>query len=237
MNEKEAIDALRQVREVFKKYDINFWLNGGTLLGIVRNKHLIPWDNDIDLGVWKKDVNKIKIGSDAYKDFQKKGCDVYFLKDKIVIEKNKFPINISLFYIKGDEAIKPKYLLYGKHPIGKFLRSLWWLCTVSYYGNMFKTKKTFLVRMIQILLPSNFRKNLGKIIAGVSKYFDCKEITWRVPSHFFTNLSEIKFSGMKLKAPSEIEEYLKFHYGEDWKTPKKEWDTLTQDGAIQKSRD
>ena len=46
--------------EVLNKLKINYWLCHGTLLGVIRDKSLIPWDNDIDIGSWDL-KNKEKI--------------------------------------------------------------------------------------------------------------------------------------------------------------------------------
>ena len=37
---------------------IQYWLCHGTLLGIIRDNELIPWDHDIDIAVW--DSNNLK---------------------------------------------------------------------------------------------------------------------------------------------------------------------------------
>lgn len=37
--------------ELFSQTGIRYWIDDGTLLGIVRDGDLIPWDNDVDLGV------------------------------------------------------------------------------------------------------------------------------------------------------------------------------------------
>jgi phosphorylcholine metabolism protein LicD len=37
---------------------IPFWVDFGTLLGLVRDGCLIPWDDDYDFGVWKHEVSK-----------------------------------------------------------------------------------------------------------------------------------------------------------------------------------
>jgi hypothetical protein len=38
---------------------IDHWLNFGTLLGAVREGDLIPWDEDIDVGIWEDDVPRV----------------------------------------------------------------------------------------------------------------------------------------------------------------------------------
>jgi phosphorylcholine metabolism protein LicD len=44
---------------MFEKYDIPYWLNGGTALGAVRHGGLIPWDDDLDIAVMLDDRKKI----------------------------------------------------------------------------------------------------------------------------------------------------------------------------------
>ena len=232
MKEKEVIEALRQVKEVFDNYNLEFWLDSGMLLGLVRSNQLISWDNDIDLGMWRKDITKIEVGTLAYNEFQSRGFDIYFLPDKLVLEKNNCPINVSLFFLKGDKAIREPYLLYGKNKFGKFLRSLWWLFSVSYYGNARKLK-TIAVRTTQIL-PKNLRKSIATLFLRMSRHFACSKIIWTVPSHFFTELSAIEFSGREFQAPAKIKDYLKFRYGPNWRIPNEKWDSLTQDGAIKR---
>ena len=37
---------------------ISYWVCAGTLLGLIRDKQLIPWDHDIDIGIFRKDISK-----------------------------------------------------------------------------------------------------------------------------------------------------------------------------------
>lgn len=44
-------DMLLFVAEFMRKHEFQYWLAYGTLIGCVRDKTLIPWDEDIDLGI------------------------------------------------------------------------------------------------------------------------------------------------------------------------------------------
>ena len=62
------LDMVRRFVEVCQEHHLRYWMMGGTLLGAVRHKGFIPWDNDIDLAMPRKDYNKLlEIGTDAFK--------------------------------------------------------------------------------------------------------------------------------------------------------------------------
>ncbi len=43
--QKKAINMLKDVKKVLDKYALIYWLEGGTLLGYIRNKKMIHWAN------------------------------------------------------------------------------------------------------------------------------------------------------------------------------------------------
>ena len=58
-NLQTALKMLKDVTAIFDKSNIKYSITAGTLLGIVREKRLLPWDRDMDLRVFSEDRKEL----------------------------------------------------------------------------------------------------------------------------------------------------------------------------------
>lgn len=87
---KLIADILFDIHDICEKNNIEYILAYGTLLGAIRHNGFIPWDDDIDIHIFRKDLNKF------FKLFNEKYSDKYK-----IVELKRHPINIYKIELKG----------------------------------------------------------------------------------------------------------------------------------------
>ncbi len=90
------LEMLVEFDAICQKYNLKYWLDSGTLLGAVRHKGFIPWDDDIDLSMPVEDYRKFKTIAQAELSdnvfFQTRETDKEFKFDYIKLRSNKASI-------------------------------------------------------------------------------------------------------------------------------------------------
>ncbi len=71
------MECLLAVDEVCRRHEIKYFAHYGTLLGVIRHKGFIPWDDDTDLGMLRSDYDRFLIY--AQDELPQMGYSVYNL--------------------------------------------------------------------------------------------------------------------------------------------------------------
>ena len=228
MREETVVKNLRDIKDLFDKHAISYWLDSGTLLGAVRDGKLIEWDSDVDLGVWDNDVHRI---ISIFPEFNRRGFDIVLNRKLGVMEITRFNTKIwfCLYRRKGDYAWVVWLIRKGKW-IEKIADRFKDISNVRAYV---RHKESFVrkVKYLSSLLPSTL-KQLVTYIAWITYCRVSFIFPIVVPKRYFEKLSTIRFYGIVFSIPSEVEKYLEYRYGSDWKTPKRKWIHYKDDGAI-----
>ena len=241
MKEEAVINVLRQVKEVLDKHSVEFWLDGGTLLGAVRNEKIIPWEHDTDVNAWDTDFPD-NIKRLVAKELSEKGFETQIFETPtpgITIYDREEDVwsDINFCHLIEDKAIMPRAKT--RKLIGTFLLyvSTALLNPHSYEVDFgAKPRIDNLIRgilaKISRILPPPLRKRLAQIVAVVYEKIGLKDFTGVIPAHYFKNLTTITFYGMEFRVPAETEEYLAWKYGESWRIPRRDWTTSRDDGSV-----
>lgn len=87
--QQTQLEILLHVKEICEKHNLTYFLIGGTLLGAIRHKGFIPWDDDLDIAMPRRDYEhflalcKDDLASDYYLHCNKTDPDYWLPFTKI----------------------------------------------------------------------------------------------------------------------------------------------------------
>ncbi|RLA82855.1 MAG: hypothetical protein DRG78_06040 [Epsilonproteobacteria bacterium] len=201
-NRDDAIKLLSVVIKTLDKYDIKYYLDFGTLIGAIRDKGLISWDDDIDISLLnEEDYCKIP---DILKEIKKKyryRTYLFTFKTANIKRKEK---NRQIYQDKVTFTSNDNY------QIAKVRSNRFWIFG---RGNT----------CIDIFFKYNFNNKSYWLAYGQEN---------STPLEYLSNeLVEIDFCGLVCKIPKDYDKYLTYKYG-DWKTPNEDWTHENDDFSI-----
>ena len=237
------LSLLNQLHDFCTTNNIRYYLHAGTLLGAVRHKGFIPWDDDLDVSMPREDYEKfLKLIKSS------NNTDFYVANYKNV---KYYPPAFSKFCRKGTEAvINRKFCGYGIgidiFPIDGFPndineRDIWFNKHKEYFFNVYLDKVFFELygeknpikyisrKLKQIIVNSNkaaknINENAKKNIFSISEYAGCSVGIFRgkpeiAKRESFEDKIEIEFEGHKYNAPIGWKDILTSIYGSDFMQP------------------
>lgn len=246
---KIEFEMLKYVKKVCKQKNLKYYLAGGTLLGAIRHKGFIPWDDDIDILMPRSDYNKfISIISeeenDKYKILTPNNEDYYYFFSKLVDnrtilnEKNVKPIKnlgiyIDIFPLDGlpnnlCDIEKHANLLIKKFKLYQNSKSDTYCISNSIVK---KCAKALVKSPYHIICKiKNWKKRKKQILSLMEKYdFENSNKVAYILSAYgkreildktvFAESKTVVFEGEEFSAPANYNQYLSSLYGDYMKLP------------------
>lgn len=241
---KCELEILLQVKKFCEDNKIKYYLAGGTLLGAIRHKGFIPWDDDIDICMPRKDYEKFVYGfqnnkkelevcSNLLGNMFIPFCKVYnkktIVKSKFNHNKQQLGLWIDVFPVDGlPEDIDKVKDIYSK---SNFYRTLLLLQDAKFGEGttLFrKYAKCLLKPLANLYSKKRCVEKLEKIAKSnpyeVTKYVGA--VTWglygadeRMLKSEFEKSVELEFEGYKFPAFSCWDSYLRGLYGNYMELP------------------
>jgi len=111
---------LIEVDKICRKHNISYWLDYGTLLGAVRHQGFIPWDDDLDICVLRKDYKRLRkvLIAELPKQylFLDWKNDAYFFDPCGRIKDTQTRYSYSLFYKQASQGLWIDIIMLEKVP-------------------------------------------------------------------------------------------------------------------------
>lgn len=249
MNELQTklVDMLSWFHNMCEENDLRYYIIAGTMLGAVRHKGFIPWDDDIDVGMPRSDYEKLRALA------KEKGKMGKYLIEYPSLENKEYPyliaklydttttfvekqrrkvkrgIYIDIFPLDGigdsmEEAAENYKLFYKNFKLNLIISSAF-LRRRGLYKNM----AVLCGRVISPVFVN--KRKLAKKIDGICKRFDfdkskivsnlmggAREKGF-IPREYFGTPTLVQFEGLMVYGLEQPELYLKSMYGDFMKLP------------------
>lgn len=241
----KKIETLEERKQIFlgicdavdkfcRKNNIKYFIAYGTLIGAIRHKGFIPWDDDLDIMMLRDDYeNFTKIFKDSrYKlvnCYNDKGYNFQFARVydtqtcwyKKGIKSNGIGIDVYIVdKVPTDESLTNKYIKNVAHCVRKRLFcikirnllqkfNLWFsknndFCPLNYYCR----KQDAVCKQYDSIEEFNYICNAGGA--------DNKKILNKI---LFNDTIDVDFEGRKYMAPKEYDSFLRQVYGDYMQLP------------------
>ena len=254
-NQKVLLDMLAWFHEFCKENDITYYAVGGTMIGAARHKGFIPWDDDIDLVVPRKDYKRLISGF-------KEQIDHYILespysgnKDFLYSYSKLYDINTTYTERTRHNCKRGLYLdIFPLDAIGNSEKE-----AINNYRKFDRKRKLLLTRTCAIRKERSWYKNLSIIacrlipsfliddkklsievdeiannlnkpeylyVANLGGSYGTKEI---VKKEVFGKPTLYRFEDIEIYGPEQYDSYLQHIYGDWRKLPPEDKRTTNHD--------
>ncbi len=222
------LEMVKVLDRICKKHNIPYFLYGGTLLGAVRHNGFIPWDDDLDVGLMRKDYQRLmRVLPDE-------------LPPHIILQINQTDKNYFYFFAKlrdtrsfldegaYDRAFNYRGIFIDIFPFDKLQLPLQQLKLQSYAYTLYRNGKGSEAALRKIRALTWFNRNISfPVLRFISRLTGGKTLTYDfgIPFHIVYDEKDIfpltthVFEGVQLSVPGDSDHMLRSQFGDYMRLP------------------
>lgn len=233
------LEILKNIASFCDKHNLRYYLTYGTLIGAIRHKGFIPWDDDIDIQMPQKDYEQfIKLFKHPHLKAIVPGTPMAKHTFVKVIDTRTVKMEPGFDYSNGYLGIDVDIFPLDGTPENDAEFETWYKQLMNYYKKYYYSTQTMkgslkhklkLAAWRLILRSPDYYLNQIKKLHDQYSYEDCKyvgSITClydspknRVPKTCFESTVDVEFEGYTFKAPVGYDYLLTHIYGDYMKLP------------------
>lgn len=175
---------MKDTHEILTKYKITYWLEGGSLLGAVRHKGIIPFDDDLDIDILHNDELKFQ---ESLNDFRNLGYKIRHNRFYSICNKNAC-IDVFVSHQVGN-----KFLYSNLFTRKRFLHSY-------FYANELFPLKKYQFGNLELYGPNEPKLYLDRQYPEWDKYAVIQQ-----PHNYHISLSRIEEKTKFILTPKLLE--------------------------------
>lgn len=239
-------ELIGEVQRICNKCNINFNMVGGTMLGAIRHKGFIPWDDDADIGFLRSEYEKFRKACETELNHEK-----YYMQDlrdtegyrwgygKLRRKGTEF-IRLNQENMPYEQGVFIDLMPFDNVPNGKVARRIHFFeCFIFrklFWSEIGKTtEKNNLIRIVYCIIN---KIPMSVIVPLYEKFIkstygenaeEVRILTFPTPKNvygykrkWYLNLKMYKFEELLLPGARDYDGYLKEKYGDYMKLPSKE---------------
>lgn len=240
---RETQDALLEIMTEFdrvcREYGLKYTLAAGTLLGAVRHKGFIPWDDDIDVYMPRPDYEKfiqLVSGGGVFPDYltlsKDRGTGTYYSFTKILDSRYKLKsanhievphLFLDIFPVDGVPVDKKeREKMYKKEKVWVIIAGICqWYTMDRWWGVFAYIIGWWFYILVNIFFGRKLAVRKMNEAAGKIPYETCEMAAFHcfgfpgeaLPKESYENLVELDFEGHKFFATTEWDMYLRGKFG------------------------